>query len=130
MITWADWRQDSQALLVMVNSGDMFELRLDQEGAINSGEPVVTGIRGTPQALLGDTLYIVRDETPDDWGGFDIIAVDLTTGEEGEVITQTVGWPYVAADTTRTRLIWGSDTQAATAESMFSVETYLGGFAW
>ncbi len=130
MITWADWRQDSQTLLVMVNSGDVYELSLDQEGPINAGEPVVAGLRGAPQALLGDTLYLVRDETPDEWGGFDIIAMDLTTGEEGEVITQTVGWPYVAADTTRTRLIWGSDMQAATAESMFSVENYLGGFAW
>lgn len=27
-------------------------------------------------------------------------------------------------------LIWGSDTQAATAGGMFSVEGYLGGFAW
>jgi len=46
------------------------------------------------------------------------------------VITQTVGWPYAAADTTRTRLIWGSDTQIGTAETMFSLETYLTGLAW
>jgi len=130
MITWADWRSDSQTLLVANNGGDLFELALDREGSINTGEPLVTGIDGSPQALIGNTLYVVRDETPDEWGGFDILAVDVTTGAPGEVITQTVGWPYVAADTTRTRLIWGSDTQAGTAEGAFSVETYLGGFAW
>ena len=129
-ITWADWRSDSQTLLVANNGGDLFELALDYEGSINAGEPLVSGIDGSPQALIGNTLYVVRDETPDEWGGFDILAVDVTTGAPGEVITQTVGWPYVAADTTRTRLIWGSDTQAWTAEGTFSLETYLGGFAW
>jgi hypothetical protein len=130
MISWADWRSDSQALLVMINAGDVFELRLDHEGPINAGAPVAAGIQGSPQALIGETLYVVRDETPEEWGGFDLLAVDLASGAEGEVITQTVGWPYVAADTTRTRLIWGSDTQAATAGGSFSVEEYLGGFAW
>jgi hypothetical protein len=130
MITWADWRSDSQSLLVMINAGDMFEVGLDQEGPINAGEPVAAGIQGSPQALIGETLYIVRDDTPEEWGGFDIVAVDLVSGAEGEVITQTVGWPVVAADTTRTRLIWGSDTQVGTATSMFSLENYLGGFAW
>ncbi len=130
MITWADWRSDSQALLVMLQAGDLFEVGLDQEGPINEGAPAAGGIRGSPQALIGETLYIVRDDTPEEWGGFDIVAVDLVSGAEGEVITQTVGWPYVAADTTRTRLIWGSDTQVGTATSMFSLENYLGGFAW
>ena len=130
MITWADWRSDSQALLVMIQAGDLFEVGLDQEGPINGGAPVAEGIQGSPQALIGETLYIVRDDTPEEWGGFDIVAVDLVSGAEGEVITQTVGWPYAAADTTRTRLIWGSDTQVGTATSMFSLENYLGGLAW
>ena len=59
-----------------------------------------------------------------------VLLAIFTTGATGEVITQTVGWPYAAADTTRTRLIWGSDTQIGTAETMFSLETYLTGLAW
>jgi hypothetical protein len=130
MITWADWGSDSQTLLVMIQAGDLFEVGLNQEGPINGGAPVAKGLEGSPQALIGDTLYMVRDETPEEWGGFDIVAFDLGSGVDGEVITQTVGWPYVTADTTRTRLIWGSDTQVGTATSMFSLENYLGGFAW
>ncbi|MDH3261366.1 MAG: hypothetical protein OEM84_10395 [Acidimicrobiia bacterium] len=130
MITWVDWRADSQALLAMNNAGDLFTVALDHEGSLNAGVPVVEGINGYPQALIGDTLYVTRDDTPEEWGGFDLIGVDLATGAEGEVITQTVGWNYAAADTTRTRLIWGSDTQVGTARSTFGLENYLAGFAW
>jgi hypothetical protein len=130
MVTWADWRTDSNTLLVMTNDGSIFEVTLDHQGALDERPPVIDDIEGFPQALLGDTLYITRDETPEEWGGFDLVAIDLTTGVEGEVITQTVGWAYAAADTTRTRLIWGSDTQLGTAETRFGLENYLGGFAW
>jgi hypothetical protein len=130
MITWVDWRADSRALVVMNNAGNLYQIPLDHQGPLDAGPPVVEAINGFTQALIGNTLYVTRDETPEEWGGFDILAVDLTTGREGEVITQTVGWPLVAADTTRTRLIWGSDTQIGTAESMFGLETYLGGLAW
>jgi hypothetical protein len=130
MVTWVDWRSDSHALLVMNNAGNLFEVALDHLGSLDSSPPVVDGINGYPQALLGDTLYVTRDETPEEWGGFDLVAVDLATGTEGEVITQTVGWPYAAADTTRTRLIWGSDTQVGTARTMFALENYLSALAW
>lgn len=130
MITWVDWRADSQTLLVANNDGDLFEVPADHQGRLDTDPPVAQSITGRPAALVGDTLYVIRDETPEEWGGFDLIAVDLTTGAEGEVITQTVGWPLLASDTTRTRLIWGSDTQVGTAGSMFSLEIYLGGLAW
>ena len=130
MVTWVDWRADSQALVVANYAGDLIEIPLDHQGRLFAGPPLLSGLTGSPRALLDDTLYIVRDETPEEWGGFDIVAVDLTTGAEGEVITQTVGWPVVAADTTRTRLIWGSDTQIGTAETRFGLETYLGSLAW
>jgi hypothetical protein len=130
MITWVDWRSDSQTLVVMNNSGHLFEVPLDHRGRLDADPPMVANVNGFARALLGETLYITRDDTPDEWGGFDVIAVDLATGLEGEVITQTVGWPLVVGDTTRTRLIWGADTQIGTAENMFSLEEYLGGVAW
>lgn len=130
MLTWVDWRADSQALVVMNNAGDLFEVTLDHRGPLDDGPPLVEAVDGFAGALIGNTLYVTRDETPDEWGGFDILAVDITTGREGEVITQTVGWPLVTADVTRTRLIWGSDTQIGTAEHLFGLETYLGGLAW
>lgn len=130
MIIWVDWRADSQRMVVANLNGDLIEIPVDYQGSLFSDAPLIEGIDGHPQALLGDWLYVVRDETPEEWGGFDILAVDITTGIEGEVITQTVGWPVVAADTTRTRLIWGADTQIGTAETHFGLETYLGGLAW
>lgn len=130
MVTWVDWRADSQAVLVMNNSGSLFEVPFDHQGPLDTGPAVLEGVAGHPQALVDGTLYVTRDETPEEWGGFDLVAVDLATGVEGETITQTVGWTYAAADTTRTRLIWGADTQVGTAESRFALETYLGGLAW
>jgi len=130
MVTWVDWQADSRALLAMNNAGNVFAVTLDHQGPLDAGPPIVEGISGYPQALIGDTLYITRDETPEEWGGFDLRAVDLVTGAEGEVITQTAGWTQAAADTTRTMLIWGSDTEVGTAETTFGLENYLGGFAW
>lgn len=130
MLAWVGWRGDSESLVAMNNAGTIFELSLDHAGPIDTGPPLVAVVYGYPQALIGETLYMIRDETPEAFGGFDLVAVDLTTGSTGEVITQTVGWPFAAADTTRTRLIWGSDTQVGTAETMFSLETYLTGLAW
>jgi len=130
MVVWVDWRADSQGLLMVNNAGNVFEVSLGGRAILDAGPPVVEGVNGYPLALVGDTLYISRDETPDEWGGFDLIAVDLATGAEGEVITRTVGWAQAAADTTRTRLIWGSDTRAGTAGSDFAVEDYVGGLAW
>jgi hypothetical protein len=130
MVTWVDWRADSQALVVANYAGDVIEVPLDHQGQLFTGTPLLSGLTGSPRALLEDTLYVVRDDTPEEWGGFDILAVDLNSGAEGEVITQTVGWPVVAADTTRTRLIWGSDTQVGTAQAQFGLQTYLGSLAW
>jgi len=130
MLTWVDWRADSETLLVANHGGSIFEIGLNHEGSIDGGDPILEGVRGFPQALIGETLYVVLDPTPEEWGGFDLIAVDLATGTEGEVITQEVGWAYAAADTTRTRLIWGSDTGVGTAGTMFRLENYLYGLAW
>jgi hypothetical protein len=130
MVTWVDWRADSQVLVVANYAGDLIEVPLDHQGQLFTGTPLLSSLTGSPRALLEDTLYVVRDETPEEWGGFDILAVDLNSGDEGEVITQTVGWPVVAADTTRTRLIWGSDTQVGTAQAQFGLQTYLGSLAW
>ena len=129
-VTWVQWRPDSERMVVANTAGELFELGLDHEAPLDTGEPILEGLRGTPRALIGDWLYVLRDETPGEWGGFDLVAVDLRTGLDGETITQTVGFGHVAADTTRTKLIWGADTQVGTAESFFAVEQYLYGIAW
>ncbi|MFW2339072.1 MAG: hypothetical protein ACN4GK_03395 [Acidimicrobiia bacterium] len=130
MLTWVDWRANSQSLVVVNNSGRVFEMTLDHVGAIDVGRPLTEGVLGYPQALIGDTLYATVDETPFAVGAFDLYAFDLDTGGPGESIAQSVGWISATADTTRTRLIWGHDTQVTTSSSTFGLENYLISFAW
>mgnify|MGYP001825219000 CR=1 FL=1 len=130
MLSWVDWRADSQFLVVVNNAGSVFEVRVDYTGPLDALPPLVEWVIGYPQALIGNTLYVTRDETPEAFGAFNLVAVDLATGSTPEIISDTVGWPYAAADTSRTRLIWGSDTQVNTAATSFGLENYLNSLAW
>ena len=130
MLSWVDWRADSQFLVVVNNAGSVFEVRVDYTGPLDALPPLVEWVIGYPQALIGNTLYVTRDETPEAFGAFNLVAVDLATGSTPEIISDTVGWPYAAADTSRTRLIWGSDTQVNTAATSFGLENYLISLAW
>jgi len=130
MLSWVDWRANSQSLVVINNSGDVFEIGLNDGGAIDEGTPLAEGVLGYPQALIGDTLYATVDETPLAVGAFDLYAFDLNAGGPGESIAQSVGWISATADTTRTQLIWGHDTQVATSSSTFGLENYLISLAW
>jgi hypothetical protein len=127
---WVDWREDSQTLVVMNNAGAVYELTLDHRAALDAGAPLAEAIYGYPQALIGDTLYAIVDETPFAVGAFDLVAFDLATGVAGDTMIHTVLTPFAAADTTRTRLIWGTDTEVTTGETAFSLQEYLIGLAW
>ncbi|NNC41460.1 MAG: hypothetical protein HKN95_12325 [Acidimicrobiia bacterium] len=130
MLQWVDWRADSQVMLVMNNGGSVYELPLDHSGPADAGPALADGIFGFPHGVIGDTLYATVNETPQAVGTFDLFAFDLNTGQAIEEITESVGWVYAAVDTSRTRLIWGHDTQVATAETAFFLETYLSSLAW
>ena len=128
-LTWVDWRDDSQRIVVLNVGGDLYERAIGTGGALDTADLLAPGVFGHPQALIGDTLYVTIDETPFAVGAFDLIALDLTNGN-AETIAQSVGWVYAAADTTRTRLIWGHDTQVTTSSSTFGLENYLISLAW
>lgn len=129
MLTWIDWRADSQTLVVVNNARSVFEITTDHQGAVDAETPIANVVHGWPQALIADSLYLIRDETPEAIGAFDLVVFDLSSGSV-EAIASTTGWPYAAADVTRTKLIWGADTEVKTNEGTFGLKDYLFGLAW